>query len=475
MKKTLALALFVFAIAALSHSGEMHLGTNPRVAAYFEKAKANRPTLVAFLHKMPKGGDLHNHPAGAVYAETLVQMAIDKGMYFDRETLFFTAEKPSGPHYTPEELAESYWKHGEIIEALSLRNLHLAGESGHDRFFRSFDRFFPALVEELPIIKEVIRRALNQEVAYIELMALPSTAPEWREQLEAARREVVAEFAAKGIHRDLQVRIIYPLLRIADPEDFRRQTADAFAAAAAMPDLVVGITLLAPEDDPTSQRHFREHMQIIEDALRIACRKHSDDPANNPVPPRLMLHSGELTLEYATYESMTDRIETTLKTGHASRIGHGASIMWEDNVYDVLRYMRDNRIALEFCPSSSEQILASGREKHPFPLYWSADVPVVIATDDEGVARSTLTLEYAKAIDWFDLAYPEIKWLAFNSLEYSFLPGESCFVGGDFNRLRADADALALQSDKARMQLDMLNRFAAFEKKMVKVMDTFGW
>ena len=31
--------------------------------------KKNPPELFAFLYKMPKGGDLHNHLSGAIYAE----------------------------------------------------------------------------------------------------------------------------------------------------------------------------------------------------------------------------------------------------------------------------------------------------------------------------------------------------------------------------------------------------------------------
>lgn len=216
-------------------------------------------------------------------------------------------------------------------------------------------------------------------------------------------------------------------------------------------------------------------MEIIREGLRDACRAYEEDPANNPPPPRLMLHAGELTIEYATYESMTDRISTVLETARASRIGHGTSIMWDDRVYDVLKYMRDHRIALEFCPTSAEGILKTAKDDHPFPLYWAANVPVVIATDDEGVARSNLTLEYAKAARWFDLSYAELKWLAFNSLEYSFLSGESYFSSGDYNVPRADAETVAKTSEKARMQADLLRRFAEFEKRMETVLDTFRW
>src|SRR5262244_855742 len=44
-------------------------------AATFEAARENRTALRAFLHRMPKGGDLHTHLAGAVYAERFIAWA----------------------------------------------------------------------------------------------------------------------------------------------------------------------------------------------------------------------------------------------------------------------------------------------------------------------------------------------------------------------------------------------------------------
>lgn len=460
----------LLACLAPAWSGEMEFETNPRVAAYFEKARQNQAALVAFLHKMPKGADLHNHPAGAVYGETLVRMAAEQGLYFDRENNAFTAEKPAGPHLTPDELRETYWKTGEVVEAVSLRNLHLSGESGHDHFFRAFDRFTPVLsAGEMPILKEVIARAARQRVAYLELMMVASTAPAWRLEFERICDEAMAEAG-----REIEVRISYPLLRLVDADGFRPQVEAAFTVAAAWPDLVVGVTILAPEDDWASQEHFKEHMAILDEAVRRSCALHREDPLHNPPPPRLNLHAGELTVDIATYESMADRISTTIRLGRASRIGHGTSIMWEDDVYGTLKLMRDCRIAVEFCPSSAEQILGVAADMHPFPLYWAAGVPVVIGTDDEGVSRSNLTLEYAKAARWFGLSYGEIKWLSFAGLEYSFLPGASLFVGGNFNHISPDLSLLK-RSRKAALQQRLLDEFAAFEKDMAGVLDTFGW
>ena len=49
--------------------------------------KANALALRAFLEKMPKGGDLHLHLSGAVYAETLVDEAVADHLCFDTTSL----------------------------------------------------------------------------------------------------------------------------------------------------------------------------------------------------------------------------------------------------------------------------------------------------------------------------------------------------------------------------------------------------
>ena len=458
-------------------AGEMRYGTSRAVAAYFEKAKENEAALVAFLHKMPKGADLHNHPSGAVYAETLLDFALDAGLYFDRESRFFVKDVPGGPHFAPEEIRNAYWKRAEVLEALSLRNIERADESGHTRFFRSFDRFAAALPDEMAALREVFVRAVNQNVLCLELMSYIGSDPERAARADAIRREVLADFAAGGRFRELDVRFSHPLLRIdGDMDSFRRQVETAVAAAMRHPDSVAGITMLQPEDDWTSQRYFHEQMRIIDGIMRPIEEAHRADPSNNPPPPRFNLHAGELTLEYATYESMLDRISASIDLGRASRIGHGTSIMWEDDVYGLLRGMRRRGIAVEICLSSSEGILkVAGGDRHPFRLYWDAGVPVVLGTDDEGVSRSNLTVDFAKAARWFDLSYGEMKWLAFSSLEYSFLPGESYFADGDFNRPRPDARLLVECSRKAYLQCLLLNAFAEYEKGMEENIAAFGW
>ena len=61
-----------------------------RTSAAMERARAAGPlALRAFLADMPKGGDLHNHLAGAVYAETWLRDAAADHVCVDAQALSF--------------------------------------------------------------------------------------------------------------------------------------------------------------------------------------------------------------------------------------------------------------------------------------------------------------------------------------------------------------------------------------------------
>ena len=47
-----------------------------------------------------------------------------------------------------------------------------------------------------------------------------------------------------------------------------------------------------------------------------------------------------------------------------------------------------------------------------------------LSTDDEGVSRSNLTMEYVKAVQRYDLGYDDIKTISRDCLAHSFLPEE---------------------------------------------------
>src|SRR5579862_5786523 len=53
----------------------------------FAELKKNPLRLYAFLYKMPKGADLHNHLSGAVYAESFLEAAADRHLCVDRSEM----------------------------------------------------------------------------------------------------------------------------------------------------------------------------------------------------------------------------------------------------------------------------------------------------------------------------------------------------------------------------------------------------
>nr|WP_320147406.1 hypothetical protein [uncultured Anaeromusa sp.] len=469
--------LLLFYSASAFAGGSVEKDTSPQVAQYFETAKKNEAELVAFLHKMPKGADLHNHPWGAVYTETLLDSAIAQNLVFDRTTRSFVKET-TNPCYTAQELKQNNSKMGEVLSALSLRNQPKEKENGHDHFFDSFGRFAAAVPNEEDMLREQVGRAISQKIRYLELMTEPPREEEairtWLQQMEAARRETIAQ---AGGTWNVDVAYIVPINRNALPESlksgpwnqeayeefFTQEIRQALTTIIRFSDQGIrSLTFLDPEDSWISRTQFDTQMRILDREWR---RIAAENPAN-AAKLKVNLHAGELTLAYSPYEPMRNRISQSISLGHASRIGHGISIQWENDVYGLLRQMRDHKTAVEICLTSNDGILnVTGGDKHPFRLYWDADVPVALCTDDEGISRSNLTMEYTKATQWFGLSYGNLKWLAFSSLEYSYLPGESLFMNGDFNRLKT---APPQGSAKAVLEQQLHEDFQRFEGDMEK-------
>jgi adenosine deaminase len=128
--------------------------------------------------------------------------------------------------------------------------------------------------------------------------------------------------------------------------------------------------------------------------------------------------------------------------------------------------------------TSNDGILGVKGSDHPLAAYMAAHVPFSLSTDDEGVSRIDLTHEYARAVDEQDLSYVDLKHSARDSLEHSFLPGESLWEWPDnydhiksacSDAINADSkpsDAcrkLLSASEKAAEQWELERRLAQFE------------
>jgi adenosine deaminase/adenosine deaminase CECR1 len=208
------------------------------------------------------------------------------------------------------------------------------------------------------------------------------------------------------------VRLIAQTNRVSQPEQVFAQFAFAFELAKVEP-LVVGINLVAPEDHAVALRDYSLHMRMV------------GYLASQLPEVKIALHAGELTIGLVRPEDLRFHIREAVEIAKAQRIGHGLAILYENEPFELMAKMKERGVLVEICLTSNDVILNVKGGDHPLPDYLKAGVPVSLASDDEGVARIDLSNEYLRAARDYGLTYPDLKRLARNSLEFSFLPGES--------------------------------------------------
>ena len=459
MKKAFILAMLI---------GQTVVGQSA-IEQRFKALRDSPPELYAFLLRMPKGGDLHMHLAGAVYAESLVAAVADHNLCVDQAKMALV-NSGSACEVPATQAEKDNNLFGPLVDSLSMRNfIPTAKESGHDHFFATFDKFSAADHQNtVNGIAEVVRRAAEQNESYLELMALAGAGPvsvlgkqtglsdsfdETAGKLKnAGIADVVAEVKAhidevdQGRRKVLQcdknpqssackvtVRYVYQVLREFPKEQVFAQVLAGFMLAASDP-LVVGINFVQPEDGLNSMRDYHLHMRMVDYVSKQYPKVH------------ITLHAGELALGLVPPEGLRFHIREAVEIGHAERIGHGVDVMYETGATELLREMQRKHVAVEINLSSNEEILGVKGKDHPFPVYRKYGVPVVLSTDDEGVGRTHLTEEYLRAIETYVLSYSDVKQIVRNSIKYSFLT----------------------DADKARVSADLDKRFRLFESEPLR-------
>src|SRR5262245_45183839 len=223
---------------------------------------------------------------------------------------------------------------------------------------------------------------------------------------------------------------------------------------------VVGLNLVQPEDSLSSLQNFSVQMDMLNFLKPLYPKAH------------ITLHAGELAPGLVPPEALTFHIRESILTGHAERIGHGVDVMNERDPQGLLYEMVRRNVLVEICLTSNETILGISKSQHPLATYLQYGVPVALATDDEGVARSEISREYLKAVEDHGLRYLQLKAMARNSLQYAFLPGASLWrdvrkfipVVQCANGASSDACRRYLEAnEKARLQWKLEDAFRAFE------------
>jgi adenosine deaminase/aminodeoxyfutalosine deaminase len=126
---------------------------------------------------------------------------------------------------------------------------------------------------------------------------------------------------------------------------------------------------------------------------------------------RLTNHAGETTGSAAIWEALNIGSE---------RIGHALSAIDDP---DLMQELKRRRTPLELNPTSNVRtgVCASFAE-HPLRSYFDAGLLVTLNSDDPAFFGSDLANEYRLAYTVQDFTREELKRLAANSIEASFLP-----------------------------------------------------
>lgn len=478
---------------------------------YFQTVRSDPALLRHFLYGFPKGGELHNHLDGAIYAESYIGWAAEDGKCIDLDSYTITFPPCDAQADRPPVSAIRYNADvvNRIIDAFSIRNYERRTVSGHDQFFSTFRRFVPAGIgREGHMLAESSARSARQNIVYLELLQswgmeqarrLAAAGAEFnpdRPLSELARHPEIEKLAAQTVARldaieqqwrtvlacgqehadagcDVTVRYLAQVIRTFPRSQVLAQTLLAYHLIEKDP-RYVGLNFVAPEDHPITLRDYRWQMEMIGELA-------GHYPA---AKDGVTLHAGEVNLGLVPPEHLGWHIRAALDLAGARRIGHGTDIFYDPQATQLMERMAEQGILVEINLTSSEAILGITGDEHPIRAYLKYNVPIALSTDDEGVARIDLTHEYQRAVETYKLSYDDLKYLSRNALAYSFLPGESLLVSTrtgkivdqcDYDRAGADEELdedkvetcleFMFRNEKAKLQAELERRFEEFEAR----------
>jgi adenosine deaminase len=476
-----------------------------RTARHLESIRKSPPQQLAFFLQMPKGGDLHNHLSGSVYAESYVQWAAEKGLCVNNKTYALSlppcdanaGQAPAGAALTNPLL------YREMINAWSMRFWQYSGQNGHDQFFDSFGKFGVATYDQTSrMIADAASRAARGHVLYLELMLTPDGGMAsqvgqkvgWDGKSESTLNKLkaggIADAVAAGV-KNLQdaeaqkdkllqcgtpqadpgcsvtIRYVAQVSRAAQLGPVFAQMVTGFALANDPNSKVVALNLVQAEDSLLSMQNFSLQMEMLHFLRTQYPQAH------------LSLHAGELALGIVPPDGLTFHIRESVMTGGAERIGHGVDVMHEDEPFALLQEMARRNVMVEICLTSNDVILGVSGAQHPLATYIQYGVPVALATDDEGVSRSEISREFLRAAEDQGLGYVQLKTMARNSLTYAFISGDSLWSDArkaspvaqcarDLSALKSVSSGcqqFLAGSEKARLQWKLEEQFKAFESQ----------
>ncbi len=449
----------VVLIALVCPLGMLAQSNAARTAQVLESIRDNPMLLMDFLHRMPKGADLHHHLTGSVYAESYIQFAVEDGLCIDRAAGI--SEPPcdaSTGRFPAADALTNFTFRNSVIDAWSIRNYVRTGDDRSVRyhFFAAFGKFDPVVNRHWgEMFAEVAERAGEQHEIYLETMLSPDQGESLKlghdagysddfaamrgKMLAAGMDKVVADAqhnldaGEKGMREILgcgsphsqpgcgvTLRFLNQVLRAFPREQVFAQMLAGFELAGRDP-RVVGINLVQSQDEYRALNDFDLHMRMLDYLHGVYPKVH------------ISLHAGELTPgEVLPEQLLASHIRKSIEIGHAERIGHGIDVIYEDDAPALLAEMKRKNILVECAIHGYQIVREIPNSENPCATYIRAGVPISLATDDEAIVRSDLTEYFRTAVVDFHIAYPALKRFARNSLEYAFVPGASLWSSPDY-------------------------------------------
>ncbi len=447
----------LFAHAALPAYATDNLKNFRATSAYYTQLVSASPVqtaeLTMLINMMPKGGDIHHHYSGAIYAESYLDWIEKQNFCIYRNTYFIEMNKLSEADAATKGCvsAATVRADNDLYRQVLMHwsdkdfNNHHHEQGGPDQhFFKTFGYFWPASLyapnEGLMQLKE---RAKAENLQYIETMlfdaqgqvnpahdALMHNLPpdSTQQQIDRALQRIFDELAADSSFgtksneyrtamegyannindQDFALRIQAFVLRTREASHVFSSLVMAFNAANNSKS-IVGVNIVAPENDVIAMRDYRLHMHMF----RFLKTKFPN--------VHVALHAGELVVGMVPPEGLRSHIRDAVEIGQAERIGHGIDVVHEDNPDLLLKNLHDKNIAVEINLSSNDFILGIKNEAHLVNVYLHNKVPVVISSDDPGVSRTNLSGEYVLFASRYKPSYPTLKQVVYNSIRYSFL------------------------------------------------------
>jgi adenosine deaminase/adenosine deaminase CECR1 len=409
-------------IATQKYYSELISGAAPDIAE-----------LTLIINMLPKGGDIHHHYSGAIYAETYLDW-VDKLKYCiyresnpDLQTEKYRIEtRPQLPEplrricISADDVRKDDTFYRDLMKRWSDKDYdnHYHDQSAPDQnFFNTFGYFGPvsgyaysdglkmlksrAKAENLQYLETMLKSApdfdypdmskkLNELPPDVEESVLLPVLSAYADKIAGdpdAQKKIadytnsVESFAAGIDDGDFKLRFQSYVSRNNTPSKVFAGLCSAFTAVRASK-LIVGVNIVGPENGYIAMRDYKLHMRMF-----LFLKSRFPDV-------KLSLHAGELTIGMVPPEGLKSHVRDALEIAGANRIGHAVDVVHESNADQLLEKLKTRDVAIEVNLTSNAFILGVKNESHPITVYRRHKVPFVISTDDAGVSRNNLSSEF---------------------------------------------------------------------------------